>query len=108
MRLPVHLQAALSVVLLTIAPALADDRDAAGVAEDGRGIWGFDPDASSASLARDGWQFMAMTGLSWPDGRQAVITMWRSQIGDFARCVDYFGADMQQAGGKCERSGTGL
>ncbi len=46
--------------------------------------------------------------MSWPDGRQAVVTMWVNQLGDFARCFDYFDAKMVQTGGKCERSGTGL
>ena len=77
-------------------------------AEDGYGIWGFDDEASSASLARDGWKFLAMSTMSWPDGRQAVVTMWMNQLGDFARCFDYFDAQMVQTGGKCEHSGTGL
>ena len=64
--------------------------------------------ASTASLARDGWKFLGLSTLSWPDGRQAVVTMWNSKIGDFARCFDYFDAAMKQTGGKCERSGTGL
>ena len=34
--------------------------------------------------------------------------MWNSELGDFARCFDYFDAAMNQTGGKCERSGTGL
>ena len=69
---------------------------------------GFDAEASSAALARDGWKFLAMSTLSWPDGRQAVVTLWENQLGDFARCFDYFDAKMMQTGGKCERSGTGL
>jgi hypothetical protein len=88
--------------------AVADDRESAGSPDDGRGIWGLDPDASSAGLARGGWEFLDMSTLSWPDGRQAVVTMWRSALGDFARCFDYFDATMEQTGGKCERSGTGL
>jgi hypothetical protein len=98
---------ALTIALLPFA-ALAQEAAPPDPLSGWSGIWGLDPDASSAALARDGWQFMALTGLSWPDGRQAVVTLWRSQIGDFARCVDYFDSDMQQAGGKCERSGTGL
>jgi hypothetical protein len=86
----------------------ADDRDSAGNPNDGYGVWGFDAEASSASLARDGWKFLALSTMSWPDGRQAVVTMWVSQLGDFARCFDYFDAKMMQVGGKCERSGTGL
>ena len=86
--------------------ALAEDRETAG--KQGAGIWGVDPDATSAALARDGWKFLSMSTMSWPDGRQAVVTLWNSEIGDFARCFDYFDAAMNQTGGKCERSGTGL
>jgi hypothetical protein len=93
---------------LMAAGALADDREGAGQPEDQRGIWGFDPEASSAELARGGWEFLDMSTLSWPDGRQAVVTLWRSALGDFARCFDYFDATMVQSSGKCERSGTGL
>jgi len=102
---------ALAGALLTAATlpaAAADDRDSAGNPQDGYGVWGFDPDASAAALARDGWKFLAMSTMSWPDGRQAVVTMWVSQLGDFARCFDYFDERMMQVGGKCERSGTGL
>ena len=98
-----------ALALFAAMPALADDdRESAGRPEDGYGIWGFDGEASAASLARDGWKFLAMSALSWPDGRQAVVTMWMNQLGDFARCFDYFDAKMVQTGGKCERSGTGL
>ena len=60
------------------------------------------------TLAREGWKFLAMSTMSWPDGRQAFVTLWNSQLGDFARCFDYFDAAMNQSGSKCERSGTGL
>ncbi len=98
------------LMLAASAAAFADDddRESAGTARDGYGIWGFDAEASSAALARDGWKFLAMSTLSWPDGRQAVVTMWTSELGDFARCFDYFDARMVPVGGKCERSGTGL
>ena len=101
--------AACAMLLGIAAPALAaDDRESAGKTEDGYGVWGFDEQASSAALARDGWKFLSMSTLSWPDGRQAVVTMWMNKLGDFARCFDYFDAQMKQSGGKCERSGTGL
>ena len=101
--------AACAMLLGIAAPALAaDDRESAGKTEDGYGVWGFDEQASSAALARDGWKFLSMSTLSWPDGRQAVVTLWENQLGDFARCFDYFDARMKQTGGKCERSGTGL
>ena len=99
--------AALAVAIAGSALA-ADDRESAGATQDGYGIWGFDEQASAASLARDGWKFLSMSTMSWPDGRQAVVTMWVSKIGDFARCFDYFDAKMVQTGGKCEHSGTGL
>ena len=87
-------------------PALAEDRQTSG--ERGAGIWGLDEKATSAGLAREGWTFLSMSTMSWPDGRQAVVTLWNSKLGDFARCFDYFDAAMHQTGGKCERSGTGL
>ena len=96
--------APLIMVFATV--ALAEDRETSG--HPAAGVWGLDPDATSAVLARDGWKFLGLSTMSWPDGRQAVVTMWNSQIGDFARCFDYFDAAMNQTGGKCERSGTGL
>ncbi len=95
--------------LLAASPALAaDDRDLGTTPDKWNGVWGLDAEASSAALARDGWKFLSMSTLSWPDGRQAVVTLWMNKLGDFARCFDYFDAKMVQAGGKCERSGTGL
>ncbi len=88
-------------------PALAEDRETSG-APPGAGVWGLDPDATSATLARGDWKYLGMATMSWPDGRQAVVTMWNSKLGDFARCFDYFDAKMNQTGSKCERSGTGL
>jgi hypothetical protein len=96
----------LMVLALTAGTALAEDRQTSG--ERGGGVWGLDEKASSAALAREGWTFLAMSTMSWPDGRQAVVTLWNSKLGDFARCFDYFDAAMNQTGGKCERSGTGL
>jgi hypothetical protein len=96
-----------SLIALATA-ACADDRETARPPAEWSGTWGLDPDASSAGLARAGWRFLGLSTLSWPDGRQAVVTMWRSELGDFARCFDYFDAAMRQTGGKCERSGTGL
>jgi hypothetical protein len=97
---------AILVALLATGSALAEDRQTSG--ERGAGVWGLDETASSAALAREGWTFLSMSTMSWPDGRQAVVTLWNSKLGDFARCFDYFDADMNQTGGKCERSGTGL
>ncbi len=94
-------------VLLAASAALAEDRQTSG-GDPRAGVWGLDAEATSATLARDGWKFLGLSTLSWPDGRQAGVTRWNSKIGDFARCFDYFDAAMKQTGGKCERSGTGL
>jgi hypothetical protein len=87
----------------------ADERQSSA-GDDGfwGGTWGLDPALSSAELARGGWRYLDMSTLAWPDGRQAVVTMWVSSLGDYARCFDYFDAAMNQTGGKCERSGNGL
>jgi hypothetical protein len=101
-------RAGASLLLLLAATAChAEDRQTSG-GDPQAGVWGLDPDATSATLARSDWKFLSMSTMSWPDGRQAVVTMWTSQLGDFARCFDYFNAAMNQTGGKCERSGTGL
>ena len=102
---------AASVLLSMMAVACqshADDRDSTPAYGEGGGHWGVDPDVSSADLARDGWEFLSMATLSWPDGRQAVVSMWQSELGDHARCFDYFDPAMMPMGGKCERSGTGI
>ena len=97
---------ALALLLAPLDASAAENRETAGAP--GAGVWGLDPSATSASLARDGWKFLALSTLSWPDGRQAVVTLWTSKLGDYARCFDYFDAAMKQTGSKCERSGTGL
>jgi len=95
-----------TLLMFAATASLAEDRETGG--DPAAGVWGIDPAATSAVLARDGWRFLSMSTMSWPDGRQAVVTMWNSDLGDFARCFDYFDAEMNQLGGKCERSGTGL
>jgi pectin methylesterase-like acyl-CoA thioesterase len=98
---------AFGLTLAATAATAAEQRETSG-ADPRAGVWGLDPQATSAELARGGWKYLGMATLSWPDGRQAVVTMWNSKLGDFARCFDYFDAAMHQTGGKCERSGTGL
>jgi hypothetical protein len=93
---------------LLAGPALAGDGRETSGGDPRAGMWGLDPSATSAELARGGWKYLGMSTLSWPDGRQAVVTLWSSKLGDFARCFDYFDPAMHQTGGKCERSGTGL
>jgi len=65
--------------------------------------WVIVPGATSALLqltsARK-WELTGTAGLSWSDGRQAVVTFWRSN-GIYLRCFDYFTADMKSAGGLC-------
>jgi hypothetical protein len=105
---------AIAAALLVAAPAFAQDEE--GIPPVGAppelgswpGIWGGDAAITSAQLARDGWKFLAMSTMSWPDGRQAIVTLWQSELGDYARCFDYFDAAVRQTGGKCERSGTGI
>jgi pectin methylesterase-like acyl-CoA thioesterase len=98
---------AFGLTLAATAATAAEQRETSG-SDPRAGVWGLDPQATSAELARGGWKYLGMATLSWPDGRQAVVTMWNSKLGDFARCFDYFDAAMHQTGGKCERSGTGL
>ena len=95
-----------TLVMFAATATLAEERETTGQPD--ASIWGLDPEATSAVLARDGWKFLAMSTMSWPDGSQAVVTLWNSELGDFARCFDYFDPAMNQTGGKCERSGTGL
>ena len=106
MRLGIAGAAVAAIALAAAGAAVAEDRETAG--HPAGWVWGLDEEVSSAALARGGWKFLGMASLSWPDGRQAVVTMWNSELGDFARCFDYFDAEMNQTGGKCERSGTGL
>jgi hypothetical protein len=95
-------------LMLATMPAFAGDNRETSGGDPRAGVWGLDPSATSAGLARGGWKYLGMSTLSWPDGRQAVVTLWSSKLGDFARCFDYFDAEMRQTGGKCERTGTGL
>ena len=44
------------------------------------------------------------SGLSWPDGRQAIVTTLETeQLGNkwLARCIQYYSADMKLTGEKC-------
>lgn len=63
--------------------------------------WQAMPGVTSARLATDGWELISSSGLSWPDGRQAVVTFWRGNDRAIRRCNDFFDADMQQTGGLC-------
>ncbi len=94
-----------AALALLATPSLAEERETS--VDPAAGVWGLS-EQSSAMLARDGWKYLSMAAMSWPDGRQALVTLWESELGDFARCFDYFDAAMNQTGSKCERSGTGL
>src|SRR6056297_1253076 len=86
--------------------------------------WQFVPGTTSGDLAGAGWQQRGAAGLSWPDGRQAVISYWEftepTPDGDpqvtssgveyqvlgegrrqTLRCVTYFDANMRQTGDIC-------
>jgi hypothetical protein len=80
--------------------------------------WNFLPGTvTSSGLANLRATFLGTTGLSWPDGSQAVVTFWRREgkahdtgedIYLTYRCVDYFNVGMESTGGKCEAAGAGL
>jgi hypothetical protein len=61
---------------------------------------------NSAALSVLGGELLSSSGLSWPDGRQAVVTFWFIDSHGFEpwehfRCIDYFKQDMQATGGAC-------
>jgi hypothetical protein len=85
---------------LTLGEAKADD-------------WIGLPGVSSASLAKaQGWRLAGTTAMSWPDGRQAIVTFWErcyekpSDNTDglcfTQRCIDYFDEAMSQTGSYCK------
>ena len=66
------------------------------------------PETTSATFAKlPGWVLSGTAAMSWPDGRQALITYWRrcydeSQETCFTqRCIDYFDSDMRQSDSLC-------
>jgi len=63
--------------------------------------WEWQPGVTSASLALDGFEPISSAGLSWPDGRQAVMIVWR--MGDKVRtCVLSYDASMVETGDACK------
>ena len=69
--------------------------------------WKALPGLTSAKLAASGWLQTSAAGLSWPDGRQAVVTFWVSTENEnqmTMRCVDYFDDDMVATGGGCSQA----
>lgn len=70
--------------------------------------WTVLPGQTSASFAKaGGWLLADTTAMSWPDGRQALVTFWQrcytegAEICFTQRCIDYFDADMLPTGGDC-------
>jgi hypothetical protein len=57
-------------------------------------------------MAASGWSLLAMSGLSWPDGRQGILTFWNDSAdrrsGFYVRCLAYFDLNMGARGEKCE------
>jgi hypothetical protein len=68
------------------------------------GGWSPSQEYTSHGLASVGWQFLGVSGLSWPDGRQAIVTFWDSSEGQVARCFDYFDANMSEVRGNCQHA----
>jgi opacity protein-like surface antigen len=60
---------------------------------------------TTADVAAAGWELRSSSGLSWPDGRQAVVTFWLRALNTpfTIRCVTAFAADGQQTGSLCKR-----
>ena len=61
---------------------------------------------TSAQLAAAGWELVASSGLSWPDGRQGLVTFWRAVFDGrpfLFRCVTAFDAYMEEAGEACKQ-----
>jgi hypothetical protein len=56
---------------------------------------------SSSFAATKGAKLISSSSLSWPDGRQALVTYWDVTGKLIMRCIDYFNADMTQTGGIC-------
>jgi hypothetical protein len=63
--------------------------------------WKVMPGTQSSDLAKMLLvTLISSAGHSWPDGRQAVVTFWRSGA-TYLRCIDYFEQDMTSSGGVC-------
>lgn len=66
--------------------------------------WSVSTGTTSADLASRGWLLLSSSGLSWPDGRQAIVTFWKDpDTAAVIRCIGYFEADMSGDGEACER-----
>ncbi len=66
--------------------------------------WEMVPGLSSAGLAAQGWEQTSSSGLSWPDGSQAVVSFWQLEADDLRltlRCVSLFDLHLQPTGDQC-------
>ena len=65
--------------------------------------WEILPGLQSAGLSSVSWLMVGSSGLSWPDGRQAVVTFWRSTGTKplHIRCVANFDNVMRWTGEGC-------
>lgn len=70
------------------------------------GNWEYVDGLHSGRMAASGWSMLGMSGLSWPDGRQGILTYWNDaadkRSGFYVRCLAYFDAGMSARGEKCE------
>jgi len=90
--------------LVTAGAMLTASFQAAAAAE-----WWLHPGDTSAVLAANDWDLVSSSAMSWPDGRQLLITFWKFELGlipgdetvILVRCYDYFDTDMQSTGGGC-------
>lgn len=60
---------------------------------------------NTARLAEEGHRLIGTSGMSWPDGRQSVVTFWEVEIDGIpptVRCITSFAADQQQTGDLCK------
>jgi hypothetical protein len=63
--------------------------------------WKVMPGTQSADIAKMLLiTLVSSAGHSWPDGRQAIVTFWKSGA-TYLRCIDYFEQDMTSSGGVC-------
>jgi len=62
------------------------------------------PGITSALLAED-WDLQSSTGLSWPDGQQAIVTFWLAPLkNQMFRCVAFFDENFRSTGEICGRA----
>ena len=91
----------LLAVLAMTTPAIAQGHP------DLSGDWEPDTETSSRRLVMAGFDQTGAAGLSWPDGRQAVVTFWRGQDEHYLfvyRCMSFFDADLVPTGEQCVRA----